>query len=220
MITIYLITCNGNGKHYVGQTRQSLKSRIGGFHWYKKNKDFNNDFIKYGKEAFVVEKICEADSQESADKLERFYIKRYDSIKNGYNHENGGIRNFKTADSTKEKLSKALKGKRNSIRTEFKKNDPRIIKHYVMKEETKIKLSKNHKGRHLSKRTEFTPERCSGSLNSRAYPVFQYALDGSFIAKYATAKEASLLTGSSRSGICSCRNGNRKTCNGFIWKNA
>lgn len=49
-------------------------------------------------------------------------------------------------------------------------------------------------------------------------PVNQYTLNMDFIAKYITGKQASEITGVSRSGICNCCKGKLKTAGGYIWK--
>lgn len=105
---------------------------------------------------------------------------------------------------TKQKLSLANKGKHYSRKTEFKKGY--------------IPWNKGTKGLHNSPNTEFTRERTINENNPRAYQVYQYDKNGNFIAKYKTAKEASLFTGVNRSAICSCRCGKVKTAGGYLWK--
>lgn len=49
--------------------------------------------------------------------------------------------------------------------------------------------------------------------------IFQYTLDGEFVAEYESAVEASKATKINASHIRGCCNGKRKTAGGFIWKN-
>ena len=49
-------------------------------------------------------------------------------------------------------------------------------------------------------------------------PVSQFSLNGVLIDTYTTGKEASEKTGVSRSGICNCCKGKRKSAGRFIWK--
>lgn len=47
--------------------------------------------------------------------------------------------------------------------------------------------------------------------------IKQYDLNGALIAEYSSIKEASLLSGCSRTSICACLNGKHKTSNSFVW---
>ena len=62
--------------------------------------------------------------------------------------------------------------------------------------------------------------RCASSRNSkmREKPVAQYTCGGVLVQKYKSAKEASLATNSSLTGIQAVARGVRKTCNGFVWQ--
>lgn len=60
----------------------------------------------------------------------------------------------------------------------------------------------------------------SGANNPSARPVRQFTLDGKFIREYSTGKEASEITGATRSGIAACARGRFKTSGGFVWKYA
>ena len=61
---------------------------------------------------------------------------------------------------------------------------------------------------------------CSRIRASKLYskPVYQYTLDGVFIKKYNSGKEASFQTGVSRSGIANACQGKAKSAGGFVWK--
>ena len=94
MIIIYKITNTVNGMAYVGQTRQPLYTR-----WYRHCDDtkrkykchkLHNDIIKYGKDQFLIEQIDSAETQTQANVKEMYWIKMFDSVKNGYNSGKGG----------------------------------------------------------------------------------------------------------------------------------
>ena len=85
----------------------------------------------------------------------------------------------------------------------------------------------NHKNSNKKDNRIENLEECDYSYNLKyAYyngerklkPVNQYTLDMNFIAKYITVKQANEITGVSRSGICNCCKGKRKTAGGYIWK--
>lgn len=89
---IYKITNVINNKSYIGQTKNTIKTRM-----YKHYSQANKDNVtgidaaikKYGKQNFIVEEICRCDNQD-LDELEKFYIHKYDTFNNGYNLTIGG----------------------------------------------------------------------------------------------------------------------------------
>ena len=52
----------------------------------------------------------------------------------------------------------------------------------------------------------------------RCIPVYQYTLDGKFIAEYLSIHEVERQTGYFNGHISNCCNGKRKTAYGFIWR--
>ena len=53
--------------------------------------------------------------------------------------------------------------------------------------------------------------------NPRRKPVFQYSLDGVFIAEYSSSRQAGLALGVCQAGISACCNGKAKTAHGYKW---
>lgn len=96
---IYKVTNIVNNKNYIGQTRQKngFDSRYGGsgiqsfYNYYKRSKYKNGQYIakeiaEYGFNNFIINKTLDvAYSKESLDKLEEYYIQKYDCLNNGYN---------------------------------------------------------------------------------------------------------------------------------------
>lgn len=103
---IYLITNKINNKKYCGQTRshyvnhnswkeagylkrfQAHLHEAFGSYKYESAK-LNRAIRKYGAESFNVELILECHPNE-IDQWERYYIKEYDTLNNGYNLTEGG----------------------------------------------------------------------------------------------------------------------------------
>ena len=67
------------------------------------------------------------------------------------------------------------------------------------------------------KRGERIAEKLRNDL-TRKKPVLQYSIDGVLIARYASAKEASVAVNGDKSSICTCANGKVKTAVGYKWK--
>jgi group I intron endonuclease len=90
---IYKCTNKINSFIYIGQTIQSLESRV------KKHKDSDNNmdiskaFKEYGFDNFLWEEIDVAYSKEELNEQEKYWIKFYDSLSkngHGYNKTKGG----------------------------------------------------------------------------------------------------------------------------------
>ncbi len=206
------------GKSYIGQT---TNEKIRREHWniigpYAGLK-IDRARIKYGILNFSYEVLVrnkyktKKEAREDLDKLEIYYIRLYDSYRNGYNCTIGGSTTlgFKFTDESKEKISKSHKGKKIS-------------------EETRAKLSKTRKGRKFSDihRTNISKalkgRKCTWSdkiIASKSIKhVIQYDTDGSYLNEYSSVKEASDKTKIKICTIYKCLSGSNKTAGGFIWK--
>ena len=114
MITIYKYTNKINNKVYIGQTSQTLARRAKkDGEGYKHCLHFYSAIQKYGWENFSCE-ILEQVSELEADDKEKYYIQYYNSIDNGYNIDCGGHIEKVRSEQTKQKISKAGKGIKNS----------------------------------------------------------------------------------------------------------
>ena len=109
---IYKIENKVNGKIYIGQTVGTLEHRLSQHKSNSKKKSVIGDAIqKYGWENFRAEIIDYAESIDELNKKEIYWIGYYKSISpNGYNLELGG-RNALNRQQTRDKISKANKGR-------------------------------------------------------------------------------------------------------------
>lgn len=96
---IYCVTCLKNGKSYFGQTVRPIKVR-----WRQhvvsanngSDHKFHRAIRKYGSKNFTIEEVIsvEASSLQALkaklDFLERHFIQKYDTRRNGYNTTDGG----------------------------------------------------------------------------------------------------------------------------------
>ncbi len=145
---IYKITNNCNDKVYIGQTWRSLVVRLSE---HKRPSCINciklvNAFNKYGRDNFNIERLTICYIQETLDFYETLFIKKYNSINNGYNIKTGG-RGGLHSEATKKKISDAKKGKYKGEKSH------RYGK--KMSLETKIKISNAKMGQRCSPATEF-----------------------------------------------------------------
>ena len=113
---IYKITNKINGKIYIGQTIGSLSAR-----WHKhcrtnsKCMALKNAIQKYGKENFTIKLISHCESLNLANHREEYYIKIMKSLNPmGYNILLGG-NNRVLSENTKNKISKTLKGRKQTV---------------------------------------------------------------------------------------------------------
>lgn len=154
MFTIYLLT-SPSGKHYVGQTRQSVEARWRNGRGYKSCTLLNKAIQKYGWENFTHEILVICESAELADELEKRYIKEYDCIApNGYNLDIGGNTNKIMSDETKRKISESNTGKfvSNESREKMSKSKVGTIpwnkgKCGIYSDETRQAMSEGKKGK-------------------------------------------------------------------------
>lgn len=126
---IYLITNKTNGKIYIG--KHSTNNLDDGY--MGSGKIIKLAIKKEGIKNFTKEILSYADTLETLNFLERFYIKKYKARNSdiGYNISEGGD-GSKLSEETKEKISKANKGK----------------KRKPFSDDTRLKMSINGKGKH------------------------------------------------------------------------
>jgi group I intron endonuclease len=120
---IYRITNTINGKVYIGQTLRPLEERFREYSPERTNNYLSASFNKYGKENFTFEQIDEATTLTELNSLERKWIAHYDSTNRnkGYNLATGG-NNAVVSEETRAKMSKAGKGRKQSLEHIARKN--------------------------------------------------------------------------------------------------
>ena len=86
---IYKITNIQNNKVYISQIIRSIEQRF-----YRHLNDALNNILdthfarairKYGKDSFIIEKIDNAQTQDELNQKEQYWIRYYNSVKEGYN---------------------------------------------------------------------------------------------------------------------------------------
>lgn len=161
---IYKITNIINGKCYIGFTNnlaRRWKSHKSRYVKYNDNPKLTNAFKKYGLENFIFESIYESlDLEHALYEMEPHFIKKFDSIENGYNISLGGEGCYLTLEG---------KEKRRLLLRKRGYNPPMMGKTHTKETRNLISLatqamwennpgyreemSKRHRGKKLSKET-------------------------------------------------------------------
>lgn len=142
---VYKTTNLTNGKIYIGQHKHDGWDN----NYYGSGKILLNAIKKYGRENFSCEPIEYCDTRQDLDEREIYWIDIYRKQDNCYNiAKGGGGRSAPLSQETKEKLSKALKGRKIPIETRKKMALRQIGK--TLSSDVKTKISQKLAGRTLS----------------------------------------------------------------------
>lgn len=146
---IYKITNNLNGKVYIGQTVRTLEARK----WQHINAAKNgcrthlySAIRKYGVENFSFRTIRRARSVEELNRLELYYISKYDSIKSGYNMVDGGKNNIMFVPEVKKKHKRKMQSL--AVRKKLSDSMRKYRKEHPFTELHRKRLSESAMGNH------------------------------------------------------------------------
>lgn len=201
---IYKITNQLNGEVYIGQTTKSLEERM---IWHRNafvsqvDTHLYNAMHKYGWDNFVAEVIdSSACTKEELDALERYYIKEYNSMVDGYNMTEGGESNPMNCRRSREKHDKIMRS--NEVRTKISES---MKLSYAERggpsEEHRKHLSEQKKAMYASEQGQlvrdkfrasytFTKEHQLAMIEGRKKGVYCINTSGEVVAKFNTVKEA------------------------------
>lgn len=95
MFYIYKITNILNGKIYIGKTTDTIENRWkqhkrDAFRERNQNRPLYSAIRKYGIDNFIIEKVEEVSTEKILNDREIYWIKYYNTYKNGYNATLGG----------------------------------------------------------------------------------------------------------------------------------
>ena len=208
MIGIYGFQNQLNGKWYIGQSihvehrqkehKQEMLSN-------RSNNKFQNALRKHGWENFSFQ-VLEECSPEELNQKEVFWIQHYNSYLNGYNSTPGGQEKYFNPqliyDAWDAGLSNIEIAEKLNIDRHTVYNNLRNYKNYSL-HESKIR---------------------GGKLAYQSNPVnnskiYQYDLEGNYLAEWPSRKEIMRTLGFDASAIGKCVSNKRKTAYGFQWKN-
>ena len=213
MIGIYKVTNNITGKVYIGQSKDiesrwdsHIKTGPKNYEKFKKNK-FYNAIKEYGIENFSFE-IIEETSEELLDERERYWIEYYNSYYDGYNGTKGGQGHESKIFSAEE--IQLLWDKGNSI-TEIADQmncsistvKRRLIHYEKYSQEEGRKRSHDY-----------------GDGSSLGKIVYQYDLNGNFLNRFESIKEAARSLGDESKNICirEAMKSSTGYSQGYLWR--
>lgn len=233
---IYKITCNINGKSYIGNTRLPLEERWRNGRGYQKQRAIYSDILKYGWDNFTKELLCECNTLKESRKLEAEYIKKFNTIfPNGYNVLRGCFNICDSGEDIKnicqiDKNGELVKIWANSteLKKEYSINQIRTIRSCVFNaQNNKLTLTVNYfwvleKDFNKYQKEDFVNNYkrhivCSNYLDNTSKQVFQFSLEGELIKIYKTRREVTKLNPEyKRTSILNAIK-NKKPYKGYFW---
>lgn len=170
---VYVHINKTNGKRYYGITSMKPKDRWRNGKGYPENEHFTSAINEYGWDGFDHIIVARNLTGDEAKWLEIEMIRKFDTTNraNGYNKTKGGEswNGFRHSKESKEKISKALKGR--VFSKEHKKRISEANKGRCPSEETKRKISESNKGKQAGK-------------NHPMYGVHRYGKDNPMYGKH------------------------------------
>lgn len=128
---IYIIRNTVNNKVYVGQSKnveRRFKNHMKAHQCEStKKKKLAIDLELYGKDVFYYEILAENIKMETAGDIELEYIKKYDSVNNGYNVSYNTYETGKRSAETRRKISDSQRGEKNQMYGKTPVNAKRVL---------------------------------------------------------------------------------------------
>ena len=247
---IYCYTNKINGLKYIGQTTNEIGRRYSftnpnvryctSYEIYKqggKLSKFDQARKDFGLGAFeykIIDRVENDDKEcliSQLNALETYYIKKYDTMNNGYNMTEGGY-NGLLSDETKHKISESLKGHKMSLLTyqklcltghphseETKERISELAKERYKNKENHPMFGKHHTEESKRKNSESRKGKCTGKENGKARKVLMFSTEGVLLKEFDCLIEAARSLGKSyATGISNCCKHTAYKSFGYCWR--
>ena len=150
----YIVYCHTlHSKKYVGYTKKSMIERLEE-HIEEaldgSDRHFYRAIRKYGVENIVSEQLCETTTKQAAKSKERYYVKKFDTFKNGYNMTHGGDGGNTTEKYSEEEM-KDLSNRRSMLQSGMKNSraKPDITKQMIVDAVVKYAIENDKSGDYI-----------------------------------------------------------------------
>lgn len=247
---IYCYTNKINGLKYIGQTTNEISRRYSftnpnvryctSYEIYKqggKLSKFDQARKDFGLGAFeykIIDRVENDDKEcliNQLNALETYYIKKYDTMNNGYNMTEGGY-NGLLSDETKHKISESLKGHKMSLLTyqklcltghphseKTKERISELAKERYKNKENHPMFGKHHTEESKRKNSESRKGKCTGKENGKARKVLMFSTEGVLLKEFDCLIEAARSLGKSYvTGISNCCKHTAYKSFGYCWR--
>jgi group I intron endonuclease len=191
---VYLTINKVNGKKYVGQNAYNTPGYLGS------GKALKLAIKKHGVKNFEKIILCNCETQEDTDRMEKFWIKELNTIEEGYNILPGGKGNGYQEYILK--MSNALKGENNPMYGKSVKD---------------VLIDKYGKDEGNRKWEEMNYKRSINGKNKGTKGVIQMNMSNDIIEEFNSVSEASDKTGVNINSIREVCNKKRNHAGKFIW---
>ena len=227
---IYLIKNKINGKLYVGRTNNYQRRYNEHFRKIDTCTILRKAFEKYGKENFEMYPVLSFTAydtnelDEVLNLLEKYYIKKYDTYRKGYNATLGGDGNcgWIPSEETRIRRSKSLQGRKLS------EKDKERLRSYVLNR-VWTKEQREKQRQNMLNRNPEIQKKVANKLRGkkrdaevvlktaakRMKPIIQYSLDGKYLKEYAGAVAVQKYQ---EANITACCRGKLNSAYGYIWR--
>ena len=230
METKYCVYCHTSpsGKRYIGVTGRKPEKRWNYGKGYVENPYFIKAINKYGWESFAHEILFDGLTREEASRLEKELIAKYETTNRskGYNIDLGGLYGDKSlSEETKKKIGNSHRGRFTEAQWDAVRKRKPIEYHHTdeikkiigdshrgkpLSEEHKQKLSTAHKG--------IKPTNIEALRRCNMKPINQYDLDGNFVAKHESIRQAANALGICEQSISACLRGKTRLAGNYVWR--
>ena len=208
MIGIYKITNKITNQIYIGQSihiEYRWKQHKNPYNWEREStKPLYKNIIQYGINNFDFQILEECLPQQLNDR-EIFWIKQYDSYKNGYNQNQGGSGGIYNHQEILDLWDAGCSNKEILEITGIKSHST-ILKYLQGYKNYSVQES-NRRGGLLAYK------------NNKQNKIYQYDLNGNFVKEWSSYNEIERILNINSCSIGKCVNGIRKTAGNFQWTN-
>lgn len=214
---IYKATNKQTGESYIGKT-VDYDSRVWQHNrcYEKEDCKFHKAIQKYGHDGFDWEVLEACDDADKADSLERAYIRKYDSYRNGYNMNQGGVGGANArAVVCLTKDGEFVKRYDSAMAAE--KEDGFCNSTVLLSCKAKTRTCKGHIFMFEDEYERYGAKTYQKPKGARTRSVVQCDCSGNLVNRFNSVDEASKTTGIRRSTISGALTGTYKRAGGYIF---